>query len=198
MASFTEIRDEVYALTKRSDLVAQTESAIRMATLRAHHLDFWSRDLREEVVDFTTPAFTVTWSYKVAYPRFRSVNYIVKAQHPSNEPYGSPLENITPLSGYDDYQLQKQNVWYIAGTSMRLSFSEQVRKILIGFYQHPDIVAPAYVSWIADDYPWVIIQRAAERVLSSIGFEDLARYAAAEAAAQEALLKIGNVQDVGY
>lgn len=86
----------------------------------------------------------------------------------------------------------------MAGTTLKLNFSEQVRKIAIGFYEHPNIVSPNYVSWIADDYPWAIIQRAAERVLSSIGFDDLARYAAGEAAAQEALLKISNVQDVGY
>lgn len=196
--NLTEITTEVYALTKRPDLVAQTEAAIRMATLRAHHLDFWQRDLREEIVDFTTPAFTVSWAYKTAYPRFRSVNYIVKAEHPSNEPYGAPLKNVTPLGVYDEYDAQKQNVWYMAGTVINLRFSEQVRKIAIGFYQHPNIVAPDYESWIADDYPWVIIQRAAERVLSGIGFEDLARYAAVEAAAQEALLKISNVQDEGY
>jgi hypothetical protein len=196
--TLAEMVQEVYAITKRSDMVTQTDSAIRMATLRAHQLDFWQRDLREEIVDFLTPAYAITWNPKTAYPRFRAVNYIVKVQHPSDEIYGKPLENHSPIGSYDSYGIQKQNVWYMAGAAIRLNFSEQVRKVAAGFYQHPDIAAPAYSSWIADDYPWAIIERAAAKILTQTGNTDLAVSATQRANEQDALLKISNVQDIGY
>jgi hypothetical protein len=196
--NLTEILTEVYALTKRPDLVTQSTAAVRAVTLRAHHLDFWARDLREEIVDFSTAAFTRTWAYKVAYPRFRAVNYIIKCQHPSNEPYGKPLVNRPPLASFDDYGIAMRDVWYMAGTNIQISFTEEVRKIAIGFYQHPNIDAPNYESWIADDFPWLIINRAAARILSSIGHDDLAAAAKSDAMEQEALLRLSNTQDEGY
>ena len=43
--TFAEILEEVYLITNRRDLEAQTKSAIKKATLKAHQSDFYYRDL---------------------------------------------------------------------------------------------------------------------------------------------------------
>ena len=45
--TFDELVAEVYLLTARGDLTAETQSAVKAATLKAHKSDFFSKDIFE-------------------------------------------------------------------------------------------------------------------------------------------------------
>jgi hypothetical protein len=55
--TLAELIAEVYTLTGRPDLVAETSAAVRKATLKMHSVDFFYRDLQEKIITFTTPAY---------------------------------------------------------------------------------------------------------------------------------------------
>lgn len=47
MASLNSLVSDVYTLTNRPDLVAETALAVKKATLKMHHVDFFARDIWE-------------------------------------------------------------------------------------------------------------------------------------------------------
>ena len=56
MTVFSDLLSDVYAVTNRPDLVADTKLAVRTATLKAHRSDFYPKDLFETGLTFSTPA----------------------------------------------------------------------------------------------------------------------------------------------
>jgi hypothetical protein len=202
--NFTELRDEVFLITKRPDLVTQTESAVRKATLRLHDLDYWSKDAVDVVLTWTVPAYQQEWTPKTTTGpltgsgTWRSLRYAVKASA-TGEAYGKPLEYWEPGIGtYDAYGHQKSNVWYESGTKYLFQFSDLPPKLLVGGYTRPIITAIGWNSWISEDHPYAIIYDAALTVLTSIGFTEVARDVAGQLAIEIANLKTSAVQSVGY
>ena len=55
--TFDELVEEVFLITARRDLVAETNSAVKAATLKAHKSDFYSKDIFETGVEFDTFSF---------------------------------------------------------------------------------------------------------------------------------------------
>ena len=53
MATFTELCNDVYTMTKRPDLVAETKLAVKAATLKAHQSDFYPKDIYETGIQFS-------------------------------------------------------------------------------------------------------------------------------------------------
>ena len=78
MASFAQLMADVMTLTNRPDLSAETELAIRQATLKAHHSDYYPKDLYETGIRFSEPALLQDLEYKQLIPRFRALRYIRK------------------------------------------------------------------------------------------------------------------------
>ena len=52
MATFAELLADVYTLTNRSDLIAETKLAVKMATLKMHQRDYFYKDIRETGIQF--------------------------------------------------------------------------------------------------------------------------------------------------
>jgi len=44
MATLNSLMDDVYILTNRPELVAETRLAVKKATLKLHQLDFFAKD----------------------------------------------------------------------------------------------------------------------------------------------------------
>ena len=99
-AAFTALLADVYDITKRSDLVAETTLAIRAATLKLHQSDFYPKDLSEAKVQFTSSAYFQSLAYSSLFPRFRNLSYIRKYE--SGAPTGS-LKVIEPTNIFDSY-----------------------------------------------------------------------------------------------
>ena len=78
--TLTELQDEVYTITKRPDLIAETLLAVRQSTLALHQSDFFWRDLAETGISFTTAAYLQEIEYRSILPRFRAIKYLRKSE----------------------------------------------------------------------------------------------------------------------
>ena len=72
-ALLTSIVDDVYTMTKRPDLVADTLLAVKKATLKAHHTDFYPKDLLDSGLQFDTLEYIQCIEYRTLFPRFRTL-----------------------------------------------------------------------------------------------------------------------------
>src|SRR5512139_3972949 len=194
-AAFTALLADVYTITNRPDLVAETTMAVRAATLICHHSDFYPRDLVESRVHFQTLANFQALAYRTLFPGFRALSYARK--------YESGLATLTlsyiePSDIFDSYNIAKEDVWYLAGEVIQIRSSTAFTDLLVGFYNNPTTLPDSYSSWIADLHPYAIILEAAASVLGMIGnLEDANRYSAL-AREQLMLLRNSNISAEGY
>lgn len=196
--TLTELRNEVYTLTNRPDLVAETLSAIRAATLKLHQQDYYYKDLYETGIDFGVAAYKQQMEYRLLVPNWRALKYIRKTDNTGYDD-GQFLEVLAiPEMVEDDYKINKKDVCYVAGTVVQILSSTELRYILLGCYVNPNITEAGYNSWIALDHPYAIVFEAAATVFKMVG--DTEKFAAHTALAQMEAnnVKISNIQAVGY
>ena len=195
--TFEEVVAEVMLLTRRPDLDTRTESAVRAATLKAHHTDFYYKDLMEQSVEFTNPAYIQNFLPTDIFANFRKAKYIRRWLGDATD--GMPgifFKFIQIENSIDQYNCIKGEVFYQAGQLLQMRGTCQIDKILFGAYVHPIITpAAAYCSWIAKEMPWAIIYEAARVIFKSIGRDQEAAEMDRLTAEQYTLLKMSYVDD---
>jgi hypothetical protein len=194
--NFTELCDEVYVLTNRPDLVAETKSAVRAATLKLHQTDYFYKDLFETGLAFTAAAYIQQLEFRLLVPRWRSLKYLRKTDSAGSDTLGF-FDIIVPENVLDNYALNRSNVAYVAGAVLQIRSSTQFQYAILGCYIQPDITEAGYDSWIAIDHPFAIVFEAAATVFKMIG--DTEKFAAHSALAQmeRQNLVISNIQSTG-
>ncbi len=195
--TLTELQQEVYTLTNRPDLTTLTLSAIKRATLRAHQSEYYYKDIYEVGIDFQTPAYIHDLEYQTVIPRWRAASYF-RVWDSSTKVTGKFFEIIDPLSTVDDYLVDREYVAYSGGAIFHLRARVQFQQVLCGCYLHPIITTEEYDSWIAKDYPFVIILDAVSLVFKAIGKDDEAAMMKVQLAEEMASLKTSNIQSMGY
>ena len=182
MATLSELIADVYTITNRSDLVAETALAVKSATLKAHRLDFFSRDLYETAYVFPTSLNKQTLDYITQISNFRALSYI-RFYYDTNEVVttidatGPFADIVTPQEILDAYGYNRTNIAYVAGRNLEIRGSEAFTKILLGAYVFPIVTEVGFSSWVADLYPYVIVYEAARHIFITIGkAEEAARY----------------------
>ena len=195
--TLTELINEVYTLTNRPGLVAETLTAVRSATLKLHQLDYFYKDMFETGVAFLTPAFVQQIEYRLLIPKWRSLKYLRKTDSTGTE-QGQIYNIITPEQVLDSYGVNQENVCYVAGSAIQIRSRDQLQYCILGCYVNPDITSGGYDSWIALDHPYAIVFEAAAIVFKAIG--DTEKFAAYTqlAAMQAAEVKLSNIQSYGY
>lgn len=195
--TFPELFSEVLLIVKRPDLTTRIESAIKAATLKMHHSDFYYKDLVEVPVQFTETSILQSFTPSEILPRFRKAKYIRFWQGGVNGQPGPFLEHIQIENSLDSYNYMKENVFYMAGTQLQIRCSPAVQHILFGCYLHPQ-VAPieSYDSWVAREYPYAIIYDAARTIFRSIGYSEQANEFAGLASEILSEIKISSVDDM--
>lgn len=163
----SEMIDEVYTETNRPDLIAETSSAVRAATLLAHHSDFYPRDLYETGIQFDTAAFQQSLDVSII-PQYRKIKYLRKYDNIGSTP-GTFLTILTPAELLDSYGVNKENVAYEAGAAIDMRSDTLLQYMLLGAYVSPLVTSLNFNSWVADNYPWIIIYKAASAVSTSVG-----------------------------
>jgi hypothetical protein len=187
--TLTELAAEVYTITNRPDLVTQTLTAIRSATLKMHQSDYYYKDLREQGVSFLSAEYVQQIEYRSLFPKWRALKYIRKTDVTGTE-QGKFLEIITPESVLDDYKSNRADVCYVAGEVVQIRSSTQLQYCIVGRYDNPDITEAGYNSWIALDHPYAIVFEAASLVFKMIGDTD--QFAAYNQLAGMQLLELRN------
>lgn len=195
--TLAELRQEVYNLTNRPTLVAETLTAIRSATLKLHQSDYFYKDLFETGIEFSPAGVLVQFEYRTLLPRWRSLKYLRKTNSTGIE-QGTLYEVIVPEAVLDSYHINRQNVCYVAGAYLHVRSAVSLQYALLGCYLNPDITESGFNSWIALDHPYAIVFEAAATVFKMIG--DTEKFAAYTtlSAIQMQELKISNIQAEGY
>jgi len=194
--TLTELQQEVYTITNRPTLVAETLLAVRQATLALHQQDYWWKDLQETGISFPSSAYNQEIDFRIILPLFRSLKYLRKSD--SAGTVGAFFTVVQPESVLDEYGVDRTNVCYAAGSSIEIKSSTQFQYAVMGYYANPNISVAGYNSWIALDHPYAIVLMAAEKVFKMIGKSE--EFAAYKLLRDEELqrLTISNAQLAGY
>lgn len=195
--TLTELIAEVYTLTGRPDRVAETSLAIRAATLKAHHSDYYYKDMFEVGLAFDASLAVQELDYRSIIPLWRSLKYLRKYDFVNNVP-GTVLRVIVPEEIFDAYSLEKSNICYVGGYYVQIKSSDPQQYYILGCYLSPNVTTASYSSWIALDHPYVIVMDAAATVFKSIGKDEEAAAYRTLVAEQILMLKMSNVIAVGY
>lgn len=196
--NLAEMATEVYTITNRPDLVAETSAALRKATIKMHSLDFFPRDMAEVTLAVPTPGNNVQVDIGVTLTRFRALAYV--RDNTSPQLNGLPnkiFRQIEARELLDEYSLEKSNVWYLGGQVINIKSSTPVSSLLIGYYQNP-VINPAgsYSSWIAVEQPFVLIEEAAATIFAMTGNAEMARFYMQQSVANAALLRQNYLEGV--
>lgn len=166
---YKEILQAVIVNTNRPELLAETEQAIRRATLKMHNLDYFLADLSEGKMAIT-PSLKPRIDLSVFGTRFRKF----AALHSSNSgEVSEPLEVLepSPFTGNSN-----KAGYYSLGGSLVLQNCGLVDSIVFQFYSNPVVEAGRYDSWIATKHPYAIIDEASKNVFMSVGNAEKANY----------------------
>ena len=192
MATFAELVSDVYTLTNRPDLVAETKLAVKAATLKAHQSDFYPKDLFEIGITWSDPAYIQSIDYRALIPRWRAFKYLRKY---SNGMPGDFIKMLTPEQVLDSYGYQKADICYIAGEMLEIRSSTEDTYAIIACYVNPITDENNFSSWIALDHPYAISYEAARSIFKQIGFDEQASSIRQEVMEQYQILK---QEVVGY
>ena len=195
--NFSDLVTEVGTITGRPDRVAEIESAIKSATLKAHNSDYFYKDIFETGIAFTTSDFYQQLDYRALIPRYRAVKYLRKWDNVNSNP-GLVLTLIAPENILDRYNAEKSDVYYIAGAFIQIKSSTSQQYYLFGCYLNPDVTKANYTSWIAQDHPYAIVFDAAATVFKAIGKDDEATNFRKLVDEQLQMIKISNILPNGY
>lgn len=190
MASLTGLMSDVYILTNRDDLVAETKLAVKKATLKAHHADDFARDIFETAINWNPVAYIQSLQYANIHPRWRKLKYLRKL---TNSQPAEFFTLLTPEETMDRYNVHKENICYLAGDMYEIRSNTQDDYMLLAAYVSPDISDEGYSSWIADNHPYAIIMDAAATVYKMIGQDEKTAVFRQEVLEQLALIKQCNI-----
>lgn len=197
MADFNSLVTQVITLTNRPELVAETQLAVKSATLKLHASENYAKDLFETGLVFSSTDFRQTIDYRSLIPRFRRLSYIRKFDAVGNVP-GKEFTIITPDQIFDRYQRQRTDVAYLAGSLFQLLSSDQVTNVLFGCYVHPTVAdAATYSSWIATEFEYAIVLEAAVKIFTLMEQSNSAKAYAQLAMEQLAEIKMHNITTEG-
>jgi hypothetical protein len=183
VTTFAQLVADVYTTTNRPDLVAETNLAVRKATMKLHTTGwdmetdrpkgvlYWP-DRTEKVVPVTAVDPTLyTYSVPIAAPilRFRGLSYLRQYTPDVTDRFFNSVD-FDRL--FDEYQVEKTDVYYMLGQMINIRSSVALIDVLVGFYQYPVVTQVGYSSWVADQLPDMIVEEACSLIFKMIGKDD--------------------------
>lgn len=181
MSTQTDLYDgmlaDIYTLTKRPDLDAETNLALRTATNNAHFCDAFPRDCSTMLVQLPTSAYLAQLDLPTLFPGFRGISKIRQLDVNFQPMVFAPdqqIEVIELSDIYDDYGTLRSNVAYVAGDKINIRSVIASHGFTVTWFQAPRVRREQYNSWIAQLYPEIILYWAASIVLDTNGNEQKA------------------------
>ena len=176
MTTFAEMETLVVAQTRRPEVPDITKAAIKSATLRAHHTDFFPRDLQVTALPYaisTTAVYYDFPSIHTSLTRLRSLKFLQSIDAATFAPTES-LEYRDADDLYDNDGRRRSSMYTLIGATARV-YPQSVTGLLnFYFFQNPDVAELTYSSWIADTYPEELAMWAAGIVFARTGFVEMA------------------------
>jgi hypothetical protein len=193
MATLTSLAAEVYTLTNRPDLVAETLLSLKKAIRKFHGADTFKRDLatvRLNIAALTPIAVNqYRWNIPLTefpnFRRFKIVQYPLDRILPTTDaaplidwPGGfQPSREYSEVAAdnvFDGYGYEKPNYYFITGDTLNLKSGWYVDYLDFTYYKWPVIglVGDTLASWIVNTYPDAIIEEATGAVFKMIGKDE--------------------------
>lgn len=203
--TLSDLTSAVMTLTGRPDRTAETLLAIQAATLKAHQLDYFTKDIFETGLEFDSAECLQNFDYRNTIPFWRSGKYF--RVYDVKDQYGVPLlipkagrvlTKVVPENILDDYSLERTDIWYQAGAFVQIKTCRPEQYFLIGCYVNPNTTSAGYNSWIADDHPFVIVYEATAIVMSAIGKTEEANQMRDLRVEYQQQLIMSNIDSIGY
>lgn len=170
MTTFAELRTLVGLRTGRPDLAAHIDMAIRTATVRAHHTDFFWKDAFRGHVTYTpngNKPYVDIANFASDFPLFRALKTVYCVDVDTDYPV-EKLEYRTIGDEYDSESRLRPSIYVLAG-GLRIYPRVQTGKLELLGYNNPNVGSDTYNSWIADLYKDEIAAWASGIVLARSG-----------------------------
>jgi hypothetical protein len=176
MTTFAQMRTAVFGITRRPELAALTDTAIRLATQRAHQIDFFPRDLARSVLVYNVVPTKMFYDFpniSVTLPGLRSLKngYGLTIE-------GFQIEQLEYRSTddlYDSDGRPRRYVYTLVGDTLRCYFDMPTGQLEVYYFKMPVVTEAGYASWIADNHPDELAQWAAAIVFARSGFMEIAQ-----------------------
>lgn len=175
MTTFAEMLTATYEVTRRPELADLTTSAIRTATLRAHHIDFFPRDLNVAVLPYSVVPTQMFYDFpniSASLPRFRNFQGVFGLTLDGFQV--EQLEYRDLDDRFDNDGQPRRYIYCLIGNTLRCWFDMPTGQVELYYFQNPDVSSVGYSSWIADMYKEQLAQWAAAIVLMRTGFREIA------------------------
>ena len=177
MTTFAELESLVVAQTRRPEVSAVTQAAIRTATLRAHHTDFFNRDLAMGTLSYTPSSSASFYDFtdvSSTLVRMRAFQLVQSVDSITSVPVET-LEYRELQDLYDSDNVRRSSVYTMIGDTLRLFPAAATGQFTAYFYKNPVTTDAGYSSWIADSYPDELAMWAAAIVFARTGFAEMAQ-----------------------
>lgn len=194
--TLAEIIAEVYAITNRPDLVTETAIAIRKATMKLHAVDTFPRDFVEVNLTVLPAATAFQIDVTMNLLRLRAVAYVRDATDIAAGTNNKFFQHIEPRELMDEYQLERNNIWYQGGVMLNVKSSTSVSNVLVGYYENPVVTDAGFASWIALEQPYAIIEEAAATIFRMIGDDNKERFYSQQSVQNIVLLRQNYLEGV--
>lgn len=178
MATIASLTTLIVEQTRRPEIPAVTLAALKAAALRAHHTDFFPRDIHTVRLAYPLPAATPV------YQDFPNINTLLPGLRNFEAVMGvdpvtsAEVEELEYRDLQDRYQAdgtQRTSMYNLLGDTLRCYFQAWTGALDIYYYKNPLFTATDVNSWIADTYPEEIAAWAAGIVFARTGFTEQAQ-----------------------
>lgn len=168
MATWDDLKTDVFTWTSRPDLVAETELALRQAIRMAHRqAKFW-RDLTTTTVVPATLDTIQQIDLSTDCPRFKQLAYVKSG---TEDKYYNEV-TVTDLLDNDGYA--RADVYWGLGEILNIRASAPEDSYEIAYYRQPITSPPESIDdWLLADYKDVVVLFAAASVLGMIGEQEI-------------------------
>jgi len=176
MTTFAELEALVIGQTARPEIPAITQAAIRTATLRAHHVDFFPRDLATSTLSYTPSTSAQFYDFaniSTTLVRLRALQ-LLQSTDAVTTATTEELEYRELQDLYDSDNVRRTSMFTRIGDTLRVYPVSATGLLTIYYYQNPVTADIGYSSWIADDYPDELAVWAAAIVFARTGFAEMA------------------------
>lgn len=177
MTTFAELQALTIQQTRKPELADLTVQAVRNATLRAHHVDFFPLDLAEGSLSYTPSSLALHYSIpnlSTALPRYRSIKGMLGLE----AAMGTPVEEFEyrELDDlYDKDGIRRTSVYSLVGDTLRVVPARATGYLNCYYYANPVLTESGFSSWIADRYPEQLAMLAATIIWNRTGFREMAK-----------------------
>lgn len=177
MTTFAELETLVLEQTRRPEVANVTKAAIKSATLRAHHTDFFPRDLNTALLTYTPSSTAILYDFpniQNTLARLRSIQFLQGIDAVTSSPV-EQLEYRVADDLFDSDGNRRYHVYTLIGATLRIYPSTATGAMTAFFFQNPNVTEAQYSSWIADTYPEELAMWAAAIVFARTGFVEMAK-----------------------